>query len=271
MIEVIEKIYNYYMKNIFYQYRDKVRGLTKIKVIFRKLLSREFDKPEGENFLDKEWDNLIILDACRHDLYQELEGETSYIYSNAYETSKWVEETFSNRETGDIVVVTANPHYEASRFQDLVGKMPSEQFHSLWCTYQDKWDETENTVLPEDVVKDAETAEKLFPKKKKIIHFIQPHYPFIGQDMEEGGIGQKEGVSVWDRAERGEYNREEVWEGYRENLETVLPHAKDLAKNLSGKTVITADHGNLVGEKSMYGHDAEFDSKLLRKVPWESI
>lgn len=32
-------------------------------------------KNEGELVMNKDWDNLIILDACRHDLYEEMKRE----------------------------------------------------------------------------------------------------------------------------------------------------------------------------------------------------
>jgi len=40
-----------------------------------------------------------------------------------------------------------------------------------------------------------------------------------------------------------------VWEAYNENLDIVLTEIEALLDELDGKSVITADHGNLVGER----------------------
>jgi glucan phosphoethanolaminetransferase (alkaline phosphatase superfamily) len=35
--------------------------------------------------------------------------------------------------------------------------------------------------------------------------------------------------------------------------------------------LITADHGELLGENGLYGHPADSDAEKLRKVPWYSL
>jgi len=68
---------------------------------------------------------------------------------------------------------------------------------------------------------------------------------------------------------RGEVEFEELWDSYRMNLELVLEEVRTLLSNLDAETVvITADHGNAVGELRMYGHPAGFLHPAVRKVPW---
>lgn len=65
-----------------------------------------------------------------------------------------------------------------------------------------------------------------------------------------------------------------VWTAYLENLEIVLPYAMEINKMVNGKTVITSDHGNLLGEFSIrhlsrqYGHPDDVYMINLLKVPW---
>lgn len=58
---------------------------------------------------------------------------------------------------------------------------------------------------------------------------------------------------------------------YEKNLEQVLEHVEELSNILEGKTVVTADHGDLLGENGLYGHPGNSNLKVLRKVPWDVI
>jgi len=53
-----------------------------------------------------------------------------------------------------------------------------------------------------------------------------------------------------------------------------LPHVERLLGSLQGKTVVTSDHGNMIGESSHpvsiteYGHPGETYTPELVTVPW---
>lgn len=147
-------------------------------------------------------------------------------------------------------------------------------FHTKFDTIEEKWDKEKGTVLPESVVEDALTAEKLFPEKRKIIHFIQPHYPFLTRDFGETSethLPDDGNEDALEKAERGKIDQEEILEAYEENLQQVFKHAKKLAEKMEGKTIVTADHGELLGENGLYGHPAGSKAKKLRKVSWDEI
>jgi hypothetical protein len=68
---------------------------------------------------------------------------------------------------------------------------------------------------------------------------------------------------------------QELWEGYNENLDFVFDYVEDLLNEISGKVVLSADHGNMVGErqrpiptKRMFGHPWGVYTPELVKVPW---
>jgi hypothetical protein len=230
------------------------------------------ERSEREGILKEEWDNLIILDACRHDLFEEVVREAEFRFSLGSTSSEFVEKNFSDGDWSDVVYVTANPHFHESHFEDLTGKKADEVFHEVFHTYETDWDGSERTIPPEAVARDAETAANLFPDKKLIVHFMQPHYPFLDSNIEESGIRMvdgKEGEPIWSRAEKGEVNDKYVWEAYRRNLEIVMKDVKDL--DLDGKTIITADHANFFGEGGVYGHPKGYYLDPVLKVPWHVV
>jgi hypothetical protein len=113
---------------------------------------------------------------------------------------------------------------------------------------------------------------------------MQPHIPFIGptgqQLLGEGWNTDNPDVhrrSIWSYLREGKEEIEinTVWKAYRENLDIVLSHVDSILDTVSGKTVISADHGNLVGErfspiptKKKYGHPYGVYVPELVKVPW---
>lgn len=117
---------------------------------------------------------------------------------------------------------------------------------------------------------------------------MQPHVPFIGEtqldvDSEitselrdmvlEDSIDDAPGV-VWAKLQNGAIEEGVFWEAYRDNLIRVLEESVPLAKDLPGKTVITADHGNALGECAkpfpipVYFHPTNIHMPELNTVPW---
>jgi uncharacterized cupin superfamily protein len=260
-------------KNRIFPLVKELRGSYRLLTYLRKFAARDIDQvQEGEGIDQFSWDNLIILDACRHDLYEEVNGPTESRVSCASHTQGFIAENFSKEDRfQDTIYITANPQLDDSILEEVLGT--SDLFHEKYEVYRTDWSDEKNTVLPDPVVRDAKSAEKLFPEKRKIIHFMQPHYPFIDSDLVYEGqanLEQIEGegtLSVWDAAEKGEVERKEVWQEYRKNLEFIMPFVEELVDSLEGKTIITSDHGNLVGENGLYGHPGELNLEPLRKVP----
>ena len=264
----------FYMKNIFYRMRER-RGFTRIKMVLDSLAERyaeKSDRPEF-NIFEKDWDNLLILDACRLDLYEEVEGKTDGRTSLGSSTAEFVEKNFSEGDFSDVVYVTGNPHFSKKLFSELTGRDPDKTFHEVFHTYMTDWNEENGTVLPESLIRDSITAKKLFPDKKIVIHFMQPHHPFVNSEIENDSamVGKDKANKIWSRLEREEFSKEEIWKAYRENLDYILNEIEEFTEDLEGKTAITSDHGNAVGESTFYGHPKEVNTKELREVPWNII
>jgi hypothetical protein len=114
---------------------------------------------------------------------------------------------------------------------------------------------------------------------------MQPHYPFIGETKLESGnirnlrakasnrVGESE-KSVWDRLGDSEINKEKVWDAYADNLRYVLNDVTSLVKALSGRVVLSTDHGNAFGERHpilgvrVFGHPTSLRLDCLVDVPW---
>lgn len=234
---------------------------------------------EPDPIFQREWDNLIILDACRYDLYQEvINSNADFRYSVASCTSGYTRKTYSEGKFEELIYVSGNPHQSDVMMKELTGR--ENPFFMKYRTFNHGWDSEKKTVLPKAVVSDAISAEKLYPNKKKIVHFNQPHHPFIGGDMVFGGLKNTQAIkgannseegTVWDKAIQGKINKKEIWNAYSKNLEMVFEHVKDLKNEINGKTVVTADHGNYLGENGLWGHPGEHKTEILRKVPWDVI
>ncbi|WP_144060699.1 hypothetical protein [Salinarchaeum sp. Harcht-Bsk1] len=204
--------------------------------------------------MDEEWDNLIVLDACRADEFEKvanLDQFDSYerVVSLGSHSSEWTRRNFANDEFGDTVVVSANPH---------TAKVAGNSFHDIIPLWEVAFDDEEGTVLPEDVVEAALEASEKYPQKRLIVHFMQPHAPFVGTEITDID------------------DPENYWKAYRDTLEYGLSNAIDLAEELSGRTVFTADHGELNTGKILSTLGIDCHRPKLRHpglvvVPWAVI
>lgn len=224
---------------------------------------------DGIDVPSQDWDNLIVLDACRYDAFEQVNtipGSLEKVTSKGSKTGEWVTENFSG-DHQDIVYVSGNPHVSDKKY-DFMGYGVSyldgsEHFHDCITAFLED-DAGKGVVLPETVKKKAVKANEDYPEKRLITHFMQPHIPFIGEPSimwETDGI---ERLSDF-------FRHPDAWEAYLGNLELVLQHVEEILEELEGKTVITADHGELFGEKGLYGHREGVYTKELVEVPWLTV
>lgn len=229
------------------------------------------------NIYEREWDLLVILDACRPDLlrkvadkFEFIDPEFETIYSVGSSTKEWMDKTFSTtdesepRETG---IVTANVHSKTSLTED--------QFAFLYEVWQEHWDDSLGTIPPRPVTDTAIKAARNHDSERLIVHYMQPHFPSIVTPSLGAKINHEEnewiwdGTTVWNQVRRGELSFEEVWQAYRQNLIKVLENVEILLENTNaGTAVLTADHGNAVGEWGYYDHPGYHGLPFLLEVPW---
>lgn len=63
-------------------------------------------------------------------------------------------------------------------------------------------------------------------------------------------------------------DRDGLRDAYRQNLRAVLKETAALVAGLSGRIVVTSDHGELLGERFCYGHPTGSNNPILYIVPW---
>jgi hypothetical protein len=224
----------------------------------------------GMDVFEADWDNLIVLDACRYDLFARrhtLSGRLERRQSRASSTKEFLRANFEGRELHDVVYVTANPQ--------LARKGIDTSLHAVRNVWQDEgWDDHYRTVHPETMTTWTLRAAHEFPDKRLVAHYMQPHYPFIGPTGLEHF--ELDTLAFWSRFKRGEIDVPDdvIERAYRENLDVALPYVTELLEGLEGKTVVTADHGELFGEragivpKAYYGHPSGVYHEDLVTVPW---
>ncbi|RQG92059.1 hypothetical protein [Natrarchaeobius chitinivorans] len=235
------------------------------------------------NVMDEEWDVLILLDACRYDMFPDStrwDGELESRISLGSTSEEFLQRNFADGTHHDTVYVNANPHlcrlgFDADVFHAVIDLLSETKpiFPELDCDIE--------TVHPETVVEATREAIETFENKRFIIHFLQPHHPFIGEAGRElAETGQiTHDKDIWTALREGDITDHElVWEAYRENLEIVLSSLEPLIDELTGKIVLSSDHGNLVGERPgpipvgpAYGHPYGVYCDELLEVPWYVI
>lgn len=238
----------------------------------------------GINIISADWDNNIILDACRFDIFKEMvqeekgwpQGKLRKEHSRGSATREFLHANFNNKELHDTVYVTANPQLYRMEHNTT----SSFSFHAVKNIWKDNWDEEYQTVLPETTTDIAIDTERSFPNKRLVVHYIQPHYPFITDETEfdKGHLETEnsDSPSFWQQLMKGklEIDKEQLWKLYKENLERAIPEVIRLIDNLNGKTVVTSDHGNMFGERASplpikeWGHPKHIHTPELVEIPW---
>ncbi|WP_353635043.1 hypothetical protein ABSL23_05875 [Halobacterium sp. NMX12-1] len=238
---------------------------------------------DGLDIFGEDWDTLIVLDACRYDMFEEtnqLDGTLSSRTSKGSATTEWLQANFDGRDLRDTVYITANPQLERNRER---WDISLHETVNVWL--EDSWDGETGTVRAEAMTDAALDAVEQFPHKRLVIHYMQPHYPFVPADtqfdkehlQQIGSSGESASdENLWNQKFLGDLDISEgqLWTMYVENLDYVLEHVEHLLEQLSGKTVITADHGNYVGERASpipireYGHPRGLNDDPVVRIPW---
>lgn len=229
----------------------------------------------GTNVFEREWDVLLILDACRYDMYQRIIGESDRIWSVGSSSDEWMDHTFTDEyaeELAQTAYVTGNP------FSD--DHCPANRLAHVDEVWRHEWDDERGTILPQPIT-DHAIARRREGYDRVIGHYMQPHYPFIGErtssdeKMQWDVVGdethQGEGFALWDQflyGERDDLN--EVRQAYDDNLRHVWSHVETVCENVDGRVVVTADHGNALGEWGMWGHKPGMLHSKMRHVPWDT-
>jgi hypothetical protein len=264
----------------------------------------------AEGIKNEDWDCLIVLDACRYDVFEKvyrdyLDGELSQGMSSCISTPGWLDGHFREGDYRDVVYISGNPHINSRKTGE--GFNVRKCFHKVVDVWSFGWDNRLGTVHPREI-NDAFMKEfKRFPNKRYVLHYLQPHAPFLSlkasqtagitilQTMmkmlvlenlrsligtnrlwaiEEKLSRLKLGISRLDpyTAALRAVGEEGFRKAYEDNLRIVLEHVRMLLEEVERNFVVVGDHGELLGEHGRFGHiyEKEFLPPLTT-VPWFRI
>ena len=270
------------------------------------------------HIMQEEWDYLIVLDACRYDYFEKLweeylpKGQLTCRQSVGSATKEWRNKSFTEYYE-DVVYISSNPFINSIKpFPDFTGKDHFFKIINVWLDY---WQANLGTVCPENVTQQALMTINQSSSKRFIMHYLQPHAPYLafGSDcpgfpqpnrdspilfgtdkrskkssfreqlflklrprLEKYKIGASwylaqllrlEPLSPMDAVRRN-HGKKGLQRAYEENLRIVLKEINQFVRYISGKIIITSDHGEFLGEQSTYSHFPGSKKTILKNIPW---
>jgi len=262
--------------------RTRQSGLEGVKFSTRQLYHKALQQisrlQTGTNVYDRHWDLLIVLDACRFDLFENTStGQIAFSGVEQFEsvdtmTQHWMRKTFTPQYATEMKrtgYICGNPF--------SAPELDADAFGSLDEVWRYAWDDDQGTLPARPVTDRAVATGRTEDYDRLIVHYMQPHCPFIPEPelavkKEAGSFVDPEKRDVWMRLRSGELSKSRVWEGYRANLQYVLEELQLLRENIDAdRAIVTSDHGNAVGEWGVYGHPVHMPHSCLRIVPWATI
>lgn len=252
--------------------------------------STPYQKRLIDRLTDEEEFVLVVLDACRFDMFdllygEYLSGDLRKVLAAGRWTADYARRTWTGRH--DLTYVTSMPVVSDFYFE-LRGDdyRPSDHIETVVPLWDTEWDPELGTV-PAERVTDAALAHASRPGPTRLVaHYAQPHVPYVGRTRilpwEEDAGAADEGMRqllaenrarptqrIYDRIRSGDISRAELRQAYKDNLVYALEEVVRLVERVDCPVVVTGDHGEHLGERGKYLH--ERDSLLIRQVPWFEV
>lgn len=222
---------------------------------------------------ETEWDALVILDACRYDVLSNVAdcGVIEPAVAPASATPGFLKQAKAADIFVDATYLSANPQTDPHP--------PGAE--TLVNLHETEWDPTLSTVQPDAIYEEA--MRRLEDGDQVVAHTLQPHYPhicafgeeirpvrnglhpaeldFVDDEYLEPQIFLSDGSVSLDRARRSyEICTDFAWERVKRFA---------MQATAEGYTVaITADHGELFGERGLVEHPVRVNVPALTTVPW---
>ena len=131
------------------------------------------------DFIDADWKICIILDACRYDVFKEVYKKhikkkgilkKAKTFSNG--TKEWIDQNIKEKDCSDIIYVDP--------IIIMFDKwLPNHSFFKIDEVWKYGWNYDYGTILPKQITKSALKQMKNNPDKRILIHYHQPHPPYL--------------------------------------------------------------------------------------------
>jgi hypothetical protein len=234
----------------------------------------------GESHWNREWDVLLVLDACRVDLFRSVcdeydwlpaPGDVDRLRSVASSSEGWIRRTFGDdhaaaaAETG---YVTGNMFYDG---------VPADRFGLLWPVEPERLADHDIVTVDPTTVTDAAVAtwrrRSELGLSRLVVHYMQPHTPF--RSRPEWFDDDRPNRTSWGESfvdlRDGGIDPDSFERAYRDNLRWVLDEVEQLVRNCEARIALSADHGNALGEWGVYGHPNGMPVSAVRSVPFTVV
>lgn len=257
------------------------------------------------DLVDEPWDFLVVLDACRYDVFKHtlpltgLKGTVCKAISPATWTMEWLHKQFPQYYS-DIIYVSATPYVNSVMkvchkppLNDRLCYNAKHHFYKIVDVWRDGWDERFGTVPPGQVNKAFHTTYLQHPNKRYILHYMQPHTPYLCLPETQQGNGGyhpnrfQQMVNnlcsqrmVWlmkQRLHRPATSELEGWfrqfgtrgvmRCYQHNVLEALRSIRWLVQAVKGRWLVTSDHGERIMPWVGKPHSGRRDRAVI-EVPW---
>jgi len=268
---------------------------------------------------NRQWDMLFIFDACRYDKFNKFKhlmgnGHLEKTKSQSTWTGQWMLDIFKEGDWKDAIFFSSNPFVNSKgkkvkifswykRLQCLNWFNVNEVFKEVIDVWDFGFDKQVGTVPPWEMNKAIVKVMEKNKSARAIVHYGQPHFPFICCGGGAPATSMK-GIVAKDKFEfkkpliriskkllndivlwkiyknlnmlpkRGKgalwfsIGTEGMIQEYEKNLRLVMLYAKKIMDKYPKKKIaITADHGDMLGEHNRFGHGWSW-YKEKRYVPW---
>lgn len=225
---------------------------------------------------------IIVLDACRYDTFRDVyNGEFPGGLSKACSTACWTVPSHESIARGMIPFSADRRPTEVFANEYMIGfPLPSQHPYSFGIAampYLSDNATTENKTVQYfdhwECVPDSQNAKEVLEKSKRhmthgdffgILNLGETHFPY---DYYDENLDE-----FLEKVESGDTNLDQAREQQRQAARKLIEMIDEFRSKIPAGTqvVLTADHGELFGERGGYGHDpdgqAVLDTKLF-EVP----
>lgn len=252
--------------------------------------------PVGYNLFDADWDLAIILDTCRVDALRSVKHEYEFISdvkpvtSIGSKTSEWVAQTFTQKYLEQI---SETAYLPANLIPEMVlDRQLTPEEHSEIPVATTDWNPAQRSDFkyfesaaryepdgrlghPKGPTPPQYTADRAIwmgrniHASRYIVHFVQPHYPYTREAVEQDRKTLRPVESDFEWCLRKGTDKRDAWELYIKELKFCLDSVKLLLENFeANKVIITSDHGEGFGEKFGFEHPCAAPHSQIRCVPF---
>lgn len=215
------------------------------------------------------------MDACRYDKFKEVNKEQGWgydvepVWTAGHETGRWYMNAWNQPHYPDITLISDNP--VPWRRDNAIYHKKFKASHPLWKLRSDN---TLNGLPTIDRVVEEAHRLRLNIDGKTVIHLIPPHLPYYFDEGMEwlletfGGNVLGDGRLYMHVENYGRHHGfTKLVDYYKRNIVCAIEEIQKY--DWGTNAVISADHGELIGEGALYTHsNGGKEEPLLRTVPW---